>query len=90
MKRIIIITISAVIVILAGIFLIAPKKISLPAEGKKRICPDRWYENMMPSIGEKRDPEQYFIISGERKELEDFDVEWIKSNCAVSNPEKIY
>lgn len=90
MKKIFIIAIIALGVIIAGIFFFAPKKITLPTENKKRICPDQWYENKMPSIGEKRDADQYFVINGERKELLDFDIEWIKNNCAVNKPTSIF
>lgn len=58
---------------------------SKPASSKLRICPDDWFDNQMPPVqeGENR---QYFIIDGERRELSEFDVEWIKKNCKVNKP----
>ena len=54
---------------------------------KLKICPDAWYDNQMPSIGEEQEANQYFIINQERRELTEFDIEWIKQNCPVNQPE---
>ncbi len=47
------------------------------------ICPDEWILNQMPCGGEgcNEFPREYFIIDGERRELEEFNVDWIKENC---------
>lgn len=47
-------------------------------------CPDKWIHDRMPRIGEGNDPPaQYFIIDGQRKEIKDYDLEWVKANCSV-------
>lgn len=55
---------------------------------KLRICPDAWYDNQMP--GEVTKNREYLIVDGERRELDEFDIEWIKNNCAVNKPTVIY
>ena len=41
----------------------------------------------MPAIvGDNNPPPQYFIINGERRELPEFDVDWIKENCEANEP----
>lgn len=63
---------------------------------KLQICPDKWYKNEQPCLYEnspaecKKQKKEYFIINGERKEVEEVDVEWIKENCEVNKPEVIY
>jgi len=49
-----------------------------------KICPDAWIENRMPRIisdNEASLPLQYFKFKGERRELTEFDVEWVQENC---------
>lgn len=56
---------------------------------KLKICPDEWYDNQMPCIETVNScPQvtQYFIIDGQRRELIEFDVDWIKENCEVNKP----
>ncbi len=55
---------------------------------KLRICPDEWIENRMP--GPNAQVRQYFIIEGERKEIDAYDLEWIKKNCTVKEPQIVY
>jgi hypothetical protein len=59
------------------------------AEQKLQLCPDEWIENRMPSVGSPPQADQYFILNGERRELKDFDLEWIKKNCSVK-PQIVY
>ncbi|MEX0932915.1 MAG: hypothetical protein WDZ77_02340 [Candidatus Pacearchaeota archaeon] len=68
-----------------GFFIFSPKT---PIENLKlKICPDAWYDDQMPTIiGSNNPPSQYFIIDGERRELSEFDVDWIKENCEVNEP----
>jgi len=63
---------------------------------KVGICPDEWIVNKMPcacvtdSCEECNDPpREYFIINGERRELSEFDVDWVKENCDVK-PQDVY
>lgn len=58
-----------------------------PNTTNAQICPDAWYVNQMPMIepidGESSPSNEYFIVDGERRELEEFDVTWIQENCTV-------
>lgn len=51
--------------------------------GLKRVCPDAWIKNVMPPRGGS----EYFSISGERAEIADYDVEWIRVSCKVNKPQ---
>lgn len=61
---------------------------------KLKECPDAWYKNMIPIIID--DPKEaeyageYFMVDNERRELSDYDVEWIVDNCEVNEPQPIY
>jgi len=57
-----------------------------------RICPDAWYSNQMPGI-DSDSPQtlrEYMIVQGQRRELEEMDMEWIRLNCEIKEPERIY
>jgi ecotin len=60
---------------------------SLPtgSNGKALIrdCPDEKIINAMPSVGEGGPPKVYYIYKGVRKELYEFDEEWVSKNCKV-------
>jgi len=49
---------------------------------KLQVCPDAWIENRMPGTGSST-PSEYLIIDGERRELNEFDLDWIEENCSV-------
>jgi len=54
----------------------------------KQICPDSWILNKMPISpppGEEYRvlSREYFIVNGERRELIEFDVDWIEDNCGL-------
>lgn len=51
------------------------------ATAKIQDCPDEKIINKMPAAGEHSFPTEYYIYKGQRKELTDFDQEWIKKNC---------
>lgn len=61
-----------------------------------RVCPDKWYKNEQPCVYQDSPTEcdqqrkEYFIIDGKRKEVEEVDVEWVKENCEVNEPEVLY
>lgn len=60
---------------------------SLPKKNLTRVCPDKWVNNQMP--GETEIPRQYFVVDGKRRELAEFDLNWIKQHCKVK-PEFVY
>ena len=45
-------------------------------------CPEQKIVDSMPVIGPSG-PRSYFIYKGERRELEEFDLEWIEAHCEV-------
>lgn len=50
---------------------------------KLQQCPDEWIDNQMPSTDLKKSETQYYILNGERRELYEFDIEWIQKNCGL-------
>ncbi|MEI8103400.1 MAG: hypothetical protein WCG84_00645 [Candidatus Moraniibacteriota bacterium] len=50
-----------------------------------KVCPEEWFSNQMPSTIESntRVSKEYFIYKGVRRELLEFDVDWVKTNCSV-------
>jgi hypothetical protein len=46
-----------------------------------QTCPEEWIQNRMPGPGTNF--EEYFIIEGQRRELKEFDLEWVKKNCNI-------
>lgn len=44
----------------------------------------------MPTIGESKGPSEYYIYKGERREIAEFDQEWIKRNCPNLKVEEVY
>ncbi len=52
-------------------------------KGKLRDCPEEWYKNEIPTVGEKIEKREYFIYKGERRETEEFDIDWVKKNCQL-------
>lgn len=46
-------------------------------------CPDEKIVNKMPTVGENNTPQEYYIYKGERKEIKDFDANWVAKNCTV-------
>ena len=45
-------------------------------------CPDEKIINKMPPV-DLANPNEYYIYKGVRKEIEEFDNEWVKKNCVV-------
>ncbi|HEX8974201.1 MAG TPA: hypothetical protein VF817_01790 [Patescibacteria group bacterium] len=57
------------------------KNISLP-QNKLQQCPSEWVNNAMPGIDDKSvEPKEYFILNGQRRELDEFDLDWVRKNC---------
>ncbi len=46
-------------------------------------CPSEKIVNKMPTVGKDETPKEYYIYKGQRKEISDFDKEWIKKYCKV-------
>lgn len=47
-----------------------------------QICPEEWIQNKMPST-DAQSANEYFIYEGKRRELKEFDMEWVKKNCSI-------
>lgn len=54
---------------------------------KLQQCPDEWIDNQMPLTDQKKVETQYFILNGKRRELTEFDLEWIQKNCGLKKQE---
>lgn len=50
------------------------------AATKIKDCPETKIINKMPVVGESSVPREYYIYKGERKEITDFDQQWLKEN----------
>lgn len=85
----------AVIITLVSLSLLAifytPKSNNPSIQTKEKACPDKWIDNQMPSVGDKPNQEQrqYFIVDGERRELSEFDLQWVLENCDI-RPQVVY
>lgn len=47
-----------------------------------KACPEEWIQNKMPGP-ESKEVKEYFIYEGNRRELKEFDLEWIQKNCNI-------
>lgn len=48
-----------------------------------RVCPDEWIKNFFPMTEESPYPREYYIIDSQRRELTEFDNDWIANNCQL-------
>lgn len=52
-----------------------------------QACPSEWIVNKQPCAYEKSPDEcqnrnnEYYILDGQRREIEEFDAQWVKNNC---------
>jgi hypothetical protein len=56
---------------------------SRPETSLLQVCPDEWIRNLMPMAGESPYPREYYIIDSQRRELTEFDNNWIANNCQL-------
>ncbi len=56
------------------------KEKAVPQNGLQ-TCPEEWIQNRMPGPGTNF--EEYYIVDGKRRELKEFDLEWVKKNCNI-------
>lgn len=56
----------------------------------QRVCPDAWFDNKMPVVGEPPLETQYFVVQSERWEYDELDVDWVKDNCDINQPMRIF
>ena len=54
-----------------------------------KVCPEEWIQNRMPGIAGDTTPKEYYRYKGIRRELSEFDVNWVKTNCSIT-PEIAY
>ena len=63
---------------------------------KLRICPDSWSRDDSPCVYEESPSEceeierEYLMIEGRKYKVEEVDIEWIKDNCEVNEPEVVW
>lgn len=51
-----------------------------------RVCPQEWIVNRMPMVlpeGKAAPRREYFILNGQRRELREFDLRWLRANCLL-------
>lgn len=46
-------------------------------------CPDEMILNKMPSTGFSKIPRSYYIKDRIRKEIREYDGEWLRANCTI-------
>lgn len=56
----------------------------------QKVCPDAWFDNKMPVIGEQPVDSQYLIIDGERWEMDEININWVKDNCVITEPISVF
>ncbi|HLN19198.1 MAG TPA: hypothetical protein VK255_03450 [Patescibacteria group bacterium] len=62
---------------------VAPEKEKSPEKTSAlKICPDELIDNQMPGDNSEKN-RQYYILDGQRREIDEFDQEWVKNNCQV-------
>lgn len=48
------------------------------------LCPDEWIDNQMPGIKEETEVDrQYYILDEKRREIDEFDQDWVRDNCEL-------
>ena len=53
---------------------------------KLRVCPTNKITDQMPTvIPNDNPPSTYFILNGQRRELSEFDLDWVSKNCSIKN-----
>lgn len=61
--------------------------IAAPFKAKPlRVCPQEWIVNRMPVVlpeGKAAPRREYFILNGQRRELREFDLRWVRANCRL-------
>ncbi len=77
----ILISVSVLVLLTGCIPEIKSQENSPDLNTKLRQCPDKWIDNQMPSTDKIKPETQYFIFNGERRELNEFDIEWVQKNC---------
>lgn len=77
-RALMLLSVGLVVVISTGLFVYHSENRTLIKD-----CPGEWVEDRMPGGKTESAKNQYFIINGNRKEIKDYDLEWIKSNCSV-------
>lgn len=46
-----------------------------------KFCPDYLVDNKFPTMAGDTTPPQYFIVNNTRREISEFDSDWVKVNC---------
>ncbi len=60
------------------------------ATAKIQDCPETKIINRMPTVGVSAKPSEYYIYKGARREITEFDQEWVKRNCPNLQVEEVY
>lgn len=57
-----------------------------------QMCPDEWIVNKMPTVTDPNStatttPNEYYVYQGTRREVWEFDRDWIAQNCSLTAQE---
>jgi hypothetical protein len=88
MKKIVLYIIASVLILTsAGLYVYFNGYFSADSNTGTGIkqCPEAWYDNQMPGSS-RSGTSQYLIVEGERREISDFNIQWIQKNCEVNSP----
>jgi hypothetical protein len=77
-KMFVFLGIALLVIIVIIVILLMPIN---PSENLKE-CPTSLIKNNMPAVFPSVNSD-YYILNGERKEISDFDAEWVSANCEV-------
>ena len=57
-----------------------------------QVCPEEWIDNQFPRLVDDEGnivddgpqlPSEYYILNGERREISEFDADWVENNCDI-------
>ncbi|WDF66995.1 hypothetical protein PQ465_11830 [Sphingobacterium oryzagri] len=79
-----------IIVSIMSILLLSACSTNKPTKSLLQDCPEEKIVNRMPMVqteGKSDKPNSYFIYKGERREIAEFDEQWLKENCDIKETE---
>ncbi len=82
-KLFLFIAISLILILAASVWMIFfNEKPSELSNNRLQICPNAWIDNQEPG-GVPDEGNQYYVLDGARREINEFDAEWVKTNCQL-------
>ncbi len=83
MNKTAIFIIAAIIIVAGAVWTVSSYR-QKPETGTSSlaVCPESWIENREPGGGPAA-ANQYYILKGQRREITEFDAEWVSENCQL-------